>query len=67
MRADWDAMTEPVDNAEAGDLIRFDNSNGTFGVGVLPNENTLITVRHHGRLIVAPLSAIGKTKLYRLR
>jgi hypothetical protein len=67
LRHDWEAMTEPIKTPEAGALIRFDNSNDTFGVGVLPDERTFITVRHHGRLVAGPLSACGKLNLYRLK
>lgn len=68
LRWDWQEMTEPIEKPEAGALIRFDNNNDdSFGVGVLPDERTLITVRHYGRLIAGPLSACGKFKLYRLR
>jgi hypothetical protein len=52
---------------EAGALIRFDRGDDSFGVGVLPDERTLITVRHYGRLIVGPLAACSKMNLYRLR
>lgn len=64
---DWMDMTEPIEKPEAGALIRFDNRNDTFGVGVLPDDRTLMTVRHHGRLIAGPLAACGRVKLYRLR
>lgn len=67
LRRDWAEMTEPITTPEAGALVRFDNADDSFGVGVLPDEQTLITVRHHGRLIVGPLLACGKLKLYRLR
>lgn len=60
-------MTVPIEKPEAGALIRFDHGDNTFGVGVLPDERTLITVRHYGRLIVGPLSACGKFNLYRLK
>jgi hypothetical protein len=68
LRWDWSALTETIEGPEAGALIRFDNpSNGSFGVGVLPNDLTLITVRHNGRLIAGPVSACGGLKFFRLR
>jgi len=67
LRHDWSTMTEPIEKPETGALIRFDNPDDSFGVGVLPDERTLITVRHHGRLIAGPLSACGGLKLYRLK
>jgi hypothetical protein len=67
LRRTWEDMTFPIEQPEAGALIRFDHGDGGFGVGVLPDERTLITVRHHGRLIVGPLIACGKLKLYRLQ
>jgi len=66
LRADWDGSTERIERPETGALIRFDNGNDTFGVGVLPNERTFITVRHCGRLVVGPISACGDLKLFRL-
>lgn len=67
LRLDWGEMTVPIDSPETGALIRFDNSDDSFGVGVLPDPQTLIAVRHYGRLIVGPISACGKLKLYRLK
>lgn len=68
LRWDWSELTEPIARPEAGALIRFDNPvDDTFGVGVLPNDLTLITVRHNGRLIAGPLSACGGLKFFRLR
>lgn len=64
---DWLDLAEPIEKPEPGGLIRFDNPDGTFGVGVLPDDQTLITVRHHGRLIAGPLSACGRLKLFRLK
>lgn len=67
LRLDWEAMTERIEKPEPGALIRFDNVDYTFGVGVLPDARTFITVRHHGRLVAGPVSACGKLNLYRLR
>lgn len=67
LRHDWGAMTEPIKTPEAGALLRFDNSDNTFGVGVLPDEKTFITVHHRGRLIVGPLSVCAKLRFYRLK
>lgn len=67
LREDWDGMTDPIKEPQTGALIRFDHGDGGFGIGVLPDERTLITVRHHGRLIVGPLAACGKFNLYALR
>lgn len=67
LRIDWSVLTEPIEKPEPGALIRFDNSDDGFGVGVLPDEQTFITVRHHGRLIAGPVSACGKLRLYRLK
>lgn len=66
LRLDWAAMTQPIRKPEIGALIRFDNNDDSFGVGVLASEGTFITVRHHGRLVAGPLSACGKLRLYRL-
>lgn len=67
LRCDWDELAAPIEQPEPGALIRFDHGDSSFGVGVLPDERTLITVRHYGRLIVGPLSACGRLKLFRLR
>lgn len=67
LRQDWWEMTTPIERPEAGALVRFDNPDDAFGVGVLADANTLLTVRHYGRLMVGPLSALGKLKLYRLQ
>ena len=63
---DWKRMTEPIEKPEAGALIRFDRGDGSFGVGVLPNADTFITVRHYGCLIAGPVNACGSLKLFRL-
>lgn len=67
LRRDWHGLTEPIGRPEAGALIRFDRGDDSFGIGVLPDERTLITVRHYGRLIIGPLAACGKMNLYRLQ
>lgn len=67
LRVSWLELTEPIQKAETGALARFDNDSGGFGVGVLPNERTLIVVRHHGRLIAGPTSAFRNLNLYRLK
>lgn len=64
---DWQDMTVGIEKPEPGALIRFDSKEDSFGVGVLPDERTFITVRHHGRLTVGPVSACGRLKLYRLK
>jgi hypothetical protein len=65
---DWEEITAPTETPAAGTLIRFDNpSDGSFGVGVLPDERSFITVRHYGRLIAGPISACRKLKLYELQ
>ncbi len=66
LRLDWARLTVPIEQPEDGCLVRFDNKDGGFGVGVLPNKDTLIVVRHHGRLIAGPRSAFGNLDLYRL-
>jgi hypothetical protein len=67
LREDWDRMTDPINRPEPGALIRFDHDDSSFGVGVLADEQTMITVRHHGRLIVGRLSAFSKLNLYCLK
>ena len=67
LRRDWSSLTVPIEKPEAGALVRFDHGDGGFGVGVLPDEKTLITVRHYGRLVVGPSTACGKLNLYRLQ
>ena len=67
LRHDWAAMTEPIKKPEAGALIQFDNRNDSFGVGILPDSRTFITVRHNGRLVAGPVSACGKLNLFRLK
>jgi hypothetical protein len=67
LRWDWLELTTPIEQPEAGALIRFDNQDDSFGVGVLADAQTLLTVRHHGRLIVGPVSAFRRLKLYRLQ
>lgn len=66
LRSDWQALTAEVRTPGTGALARFDNPDGSFGVGILVEPDLLITVRHHGRLIVAPRRAIGSIKLYQL-
>lgn len=67
LRAQWDELTEPILRPETGALIRFDNLDGTFGAGVLPDSRTFITVRHKGRLIAGPVDSCGNLKLFRLK
>ena len=67
LRHDWSDLTAPIEQPEPGALIRFDHGDGSFGIGVLPDEKTLITVRHYGRLVVGPSTACGKLNLYRLQ
>lgn len=67
LRRDWLRLVEPIDKLEPGALVRFDQPSGSFGVGVLPNERTLITVRHQGRLLAGPTSAFRNLSLYRLK
>lgn len=66
LRRDWDMMTTEISKPETGALIRFDNRDGTFGVGVLVDIDTVVTVRHLGRLVVAPRKPLGTLKLYQL-
>lgn len=65
LRQVWDDLTEPAKDPEPGLLIRFD-SGDSFGVGALVSQDTFITVRHHGRLVVGPRSACS-LNLYRLK
>lgn len=67
LRADWEGATTELAGPIAGALVRFDNADGSFGVGVLVEPEIVVTVRHQGRLIVAPRRAIGSMKLYQLR
>lgn len=67
LRLDWEESTDRIEQPEAGALVRFDHRDGSFGTGALPNEKTIITVRHHGRLIAGPVSACGGLKLFRLK
>jgi len=67
LRWDWDDITRPIEKPEAGALIRFDNNDDSFGVGILPDVRTMITVRHNGRLIVGPYSAFRTQRLYCLQ
>ena len=67
LQNDWEQMTVPIEAPETGALVQFKNQDGSFGLGVLPNAQTLITVRHYGRLIVGPLAACGNLKLHRLK
>lgn len=66
LRAEWGEHTERIEQPEAGALIRFDHPDESFGVGVLPDDRTFVTVRHCGRLIAGPISACGELKLFRL-
>jgi hypothetical protein len=67
LRWDWGDATDSLDLPEAGALIRFDNLDLSFGLGVLATPEILITVRHRGRLVVAPFSAFQSLPLYRLK
>lgn len=67
LRLAWRKMTESIEKPETGALVLFDNGSSGFGVGVLPNERTLITVRHQGRLLAGPITAFRKLDLYRLK
>lgn len=67
LRQEWEALTEPIEKPEPGALIRFDNNDGSFGVGVMLDARIFATVRHHGRLIVGPRAACGRLNLYRLK
>lgn len=64
----WHQLAEPIDAPEPGALLRFDHPAGSFGVGVMPDHRTVITVAHARRLIVGPFSAFaGRFALYRPR
>jgi hypothetical protein len=68
LRAEWEDLAEAISEPETGALIRFDNpSDDSFGVGVMVDARSFLTVRHHGRLVVGPASACGNLRLYRLR
>lgn len=67
LRRDWLQCTGPIEQPETGALVRFDNPNDSFGLGVLVAPDVLITVRHRSRLIVAPFAALGPLKLYQLK
>jgi hypothetical protein len=67
LKDDWDAFTERIEKPVTGALLRFDNTNGTFGLGVLAEDEIVITVRHQGRLLVAPRRALGPVSLYQLK
>ena len=67
LRDDWDEFTERIDDAVAGALLRFDNPDGTFGLGVLAADEIVITVRHQGRLLVAPRRALHPIQIYQLK
>jgi hypothetical protein len=67
LRADWTGATIEIEEPETGALLRFDNADGGFGVGVLVEPEIVVTVRHQGRLIVAPRRALGPLKLYQLQ
>lgn len=67
LRDDWDQLTTPTERAEAGALLRFDNNDGSFGLGVLVEAEIVVTVRHRGRLVVAPRKPLGSLMLYRIR
>jgi hypothetical protein len=67
LKDDWDLFTERIEKPVTGALLRFDNTNGTFGLGVLAEDEIVITVRHQGRLLVAPCRALGPVSLYQLK
>lgn len=67
LRLDWDRMTEPIDEPEPGALARFDRLGGRFGIGVLPECETLIAIREHGRLVAGPASVYASFRLCRLK
>ena len=64
---DWTDMTKEIKKPVAGALLKFDNADGGFGVGVLLEPEIIATVRHQGRLLVVPRKALGLLKLYQLR
>lgn len=68
LRYDWNEFTTKIKKPEAGALLRFDNpGNDSFGVGVLVEAEIVVTVRHQGRLVVAPRKALGPLTLYQLK
>ena len=67
LKDDWDQFTERIEQPAIGALLRFDNPNGTFGLGVLAEDEIVITVRHQGRLLVAPRRALRPVSLYQLK
>lgn len=67
LRRDWDELTVQIQEPVAGALLRLDNPTGSFGVGVLVDSETLVTVRHQGRLLVVLRRAMGPHNLYQLR
>lgn len=67
LRCDWNDLTEPIKEPEAGALLRLENATGGFGVGVLVEPEIVVTVRHQGRLIIAPRKPLGPLTLYQLK
>ena len=67
LRNDWDRLTARTREPEAGVLLRFDNKDGSFGLGVLVEPEVVVTVPHQGRLLVAPRKPLGPVTLYQIR
>jgi hypothetical protein len=67
LKCDWADATEQTSKPEAGALLRFDNPDGGFGVGVLVEAEIVVTVRHQGRLIAAPRRALYSPRFYQLK
>ena len=67
LKCDWADATEQISKPEAGALLRFDNPDGGFGVGVLVEAEIVVTVRHQGRLVAAPRRALYSPRFYQLK
>ena len=65
LRRDWDRFTEELKKPEVGAVVKFDNLDGSFGLGVLVEPEVLVTVRHLGQLLVVPRRSIGSLTFYR--
>lgn len=67
LRGEWNKYTMVAGEPAAGQIVRVDNDNGSFGLAVFVDPATIIAVRHYGRLLVVPARVFSLFSRYELR
>jgi hypothetical protein len=56
LRADWKALTEPIESPTPGSITQLDKPDGAFGLGVLVTPTTMLTVIPTAGVVSVPRS-----------